>query len=141
MGGADGGINDFVWSTKMRYSGTTTERLDRIERGVKAILNNVGSLFKGEVIIMTQLTDTLDEIEKNAEADRDADAAAKNLIVKLGKMIVDATAGGATPEAIGRLKAIGQGMVDRAADLSAAVVAGTPAEEPPTGGSTGNFPA
>lgn len=141
MGGTDGGISDFVWSTKMRYSGTTTERLDRIERGVKAILNNVGSLFKGEVIIMTQLSDALDEIEKNAEADRDADAAAKNLIVKLGKMITDATAGAPTAENFAKLKAIGQGMVDRAADLSAAVVAGTPAEEPPTGGSTGNFPA
>lgn len=124
----------------MRYKGTTNERLDRIERVVREIRSNQGSLFEGELIIMTQLTDALDEMERNAEADRNADAAAKALILRLGKMITDGASGAPSPEAFARLKAIGQGMVDRAADLSAAVVAGTPAEAPTTGGSTGGIP-
>lgn len=117
---------------------TTNEEVLKYFKGIKQDLRKLdyklNLLYQGDSIIMTQLTDALDEIEKNAEADRDADAAAKNLIVKLGKMIVDATAGGVNSESIARLKAIGQGMVDRAADLSAAVVAGTPAD---TGASLG----
>lgn len=113
-----------------------------IKQGLRDIDAKLNLLFQGDSIIMTQLTDALDEIEKNAEADRNADSAAKALIVKLGKMITDGASGAPSPEAFARLKAIGQGMMDRAADLSAAVVAGTPAEtlpaDPPVGGqSTG----
>lgn len=128
---------------------TTNDEVLKFFRGIKQDLRDIDAklnlLFQGDSIIMTQLTDALDEIEKNAEADRSADSAAKALIVKLGKMITDGASGAPTPEAFLRLKAIGQGMVDRAADLSAAVVAGTPAETPPadppvggqsTGGST-----
>lgn len=132
----------------MRYKGTTIERLDRIERVVREnksrqhmLLDNQNTLFEGEEIIMTQLSDALDEMERNAEADRDADAAAKALIIKLGTMITNATSGAPTADNFAKLRAIGQGMVDRAADLSAAVVAGTPAEEPGGGGqSAGGIP-
>lgn len=115
----------------MKYKGTTTTRLDRIEHMVRGMLGNQNVLFEIGEYTMTQLSDALDEMERNAEADRDADAAAKALIVKLGELIVKGAAGAPTPENFAKLKAIGQGMVDRAADLSAAVVAGTPAEEPP----------
>lgn len=125
---------------KLKFKGTMVQRLDRIEHAVMEFLDNQEVLIEGEEIIMTQLSDALDEIESNAEADRNADAAAKALILKLGKMITDGASGAPTPEAFARLKAIGQGMVDRAADLSAAVVAGTPAESPSTGGSTGGIP-
>lgn len=126
---------------KLKFKGTMTQRLDRIERAVGELKYNQNTLFEGEEIIMTQLSDALDQIEQNAEADRNADAAAKALILKLGQMIKDGASGAPTAENFAKLKAIGQGMVDRAADLSAAVVAGTPAEAPGDGGqSAGGIP-
>ncbi len=115
-------------------SATNGQKLDALLRGQRSMMTAQEYIMEIGEETMSELTDALDMIEQNAEADRSADSAAKALIIKLGKMIVDATAGGANPESIARLKAIGQGMVDRAADLSAAVVAGTPAE---TGGEGG----
>lgn len=127
----------------MRYKGTTTTRLDRIEHLVREMRSNQDVLYEIGEFTMSQLSDALDQIEANAEADRNADSAAKALILKLGQMIKDGASGAPTAENFAKLKAIGQGMLDRAKDLSDAVVAGTPAEEPPVEppASTGGIPA
>jgi hypothetical protein len=142
----------------MRYKGTTTERLDRIERVVRetrsnqsVLLDNQNTLFEGELEIMSQLTDALDFAESKAADDANADHAAMELIKKLGQLVIDSAQGGTDPALVARVKAIGEGMKSRADALAAAVVAGTPAEvpvpepapvppEPPAGGeSTGGI--
>lgn len=114
----------------MRYKGTTTERLDRIERVVRDTKSRQNTLFEGELEIMSQLTDALDFAEQTAAADADADNAAMMLIARLGQLVIDATAGGNDPALVARVRAIGEGMKSRADALAAAVVAGSPAAVP-----------
>lgn len=110
--------------------------LKLIKRQLQTIVDM--SAFNSEIglEIMSQLDDAMVEIEAAAEADTSADNAAKTMLVKLSDMLKAALAGGGDTAAVtGRIRAIADGIKSRAASLSEAVVANTPAEE--GGGSTG----
>lgn len=116
------------------------ERLVHMDRKLDFLCEQNRSSFKLEKSIMSKLTDALDFAEQTAMEDAAADNAAKELLVSLSKMIADLKEGVADPAAIARIEALAQGVRDRAASLSAAVVANTqmPQNPPPdTGGSTG----
>lgn len=113
------------------------DRLTRIEGKLDSLRDQTRSSFKLEKHIMSKLTDALDFAEQTAAEDAAADNAAKGLLENLSKMIADLKEGVVDPAAIARIEALAQGVRDRAAALSAAVVANTPAAEPPVGGSTG----
>ena len=83
---------------------------------------------------MSKLTDALDFAEQTAAEDTAADNAAKVLLENLSKMIAELKQGVADPAAIARIEALAQGVRDRAASLSAAVVANTPVATGSTGG-------
>lgn len=120
------------------YEGTTTQRLDRIEQlveeileGLQTLIDNQHTLYEGEEIIMSKLTDALDFAEAAAAENASAHDAAMGLFEKFGQMVIDAAAGGNDPALVARVEAIGNGMKSRAEALAAAVVAGTPVAEEP----------
>lgn len=105
-----------------------------IERSYQGIMTSVDEL--GE-IVMSELSDALDFAEQTAAEDASADNSAKALLITLSDMVKALGNGVNDPALVARIKALGDGIRARAADLSAAVVANTPAATPPTGGSMG----
>lgn len=79
-----------------------------------------------EYIIMSQLTDALDQAEAAAAANSAADDSAEALLINLAKMIADLKASGTDPATVARITALSTALSDRAGRLAAAVVAGTP---------------
>jgi len=81
---------------------------------------------------MTAYDIALDQAEAAAKANGDAADAAEALFVALAKMIEDLKVeGNIDPAVVARIEALASGLNARAAQLAAAVVAGTPAEAPP----------
>lgn len=84
-------------------------------------------IINQEFFIMSQLTDALDQAEAAAAANSAADDAAEALLISLAKMIADLKASGTDPATVARITALSNALTSRAAQLGAAVVAGTPA--------------
>lgn len=77
--------------------------------------------------IMTAMDDALTQAEAAAKQNSDADDAAEQLLVSIAKMVADLKAAGTDPATLARITALSTALTDRAARLSAAVVANTPA--------------
>lgn len=102
------------------------DHIIRIEAKLDAIF---GQAAENQEIIMTALSDALDLAEANAAKETDAEAAIEALLTDVVQQLKDASEG-ASPAIVARVAAVAQGIADRAARLSAAVVAGTPAAPP-----------
>jgi hypothetical protein len=120
----------------MNYN-TLIKALSRIEGKLDSLITNSRNLFKGELIIMSQLTDALDFAEAAATEDASADESAKGLLIALSEMVAKLKDGSTDPATVARITALASGIKERAGSLAAAVVANTPAEE---GGSAGAIP-
>lgn len=77
--------------------------------------------------IMSAITDSLDAAEAAAKANSDADDAAEALLVSISKAIADLKTNSTDPATVARITALATALHDRAAKLSAAVLANTPA--------------
>jgi hypothetical protein len=84
-------------------------------------------ILQREEYIMSQLTDALDQAEAAAKANSDADDAAEKLLLAIAKQIADLKAAGTDPATVARIVVLSDALKARAGQLSAAVVAGTPA--------------
>ncbi len=80
---------------------------------------------------MAAIDDVLAQAEAAARANSEADDAAEALLIAISKMIADLKAAGTDPATIARIQALADALNARAAQLAAAVVANTPAVEPP----------
>lgn len=76
---------------------------------------------------MSAVTDALDQAEAAAKANSEADDAAEKLLVSIAQMVKDLQAASTDPATITRIKALSDALTARAGQLSAAVVANTPA--------------
>lgn len=83
-----------------------------------------------EDAIMSLETDALDQAEAAAAANSAADDAAEALLVKIAALIADLKNNQTDPATVARINALSTALNARAAQLSAAVVAGTPAAPP-----------
>lgn len=113
-----------------------------IELGARqgVIIHALIKMIGAEGIIMGQLDDALAKIEQSARDNQNADDAAEQLILNLGKMVADLKGNQTDPDTLKRIDALSNQLTQRAAQLSAAVVAGTqsapepkPAEQQPAG--------
>lgn len=84
-------------------------------------------ILEKEDYIMSAIDDALTQAEAAAKSNSDADDAAEALLVSISKMIADLKAAGTDPATLARITALSTALSSRAAQLSAAVVAGTPA--------------
>ncbi len=109
----------------------TNTTLKRIERKLDLALTLLLQVRQGEGIIMSAIDDVLAQAEAAARANSEADDAAEALLVAISKMIADLKATGTDPATIARIQALADALNARAAQLAAAVVANTPAVEPP----------
>lgn len=108
----------------IELSPEVSARLDAFDRKLDLILQK-------ENIIMSALEDQLAQAEAAAKANSDADDAAEALLVAISKMIADLKAAGTDPATLARITALSTALSSRAAKLSAAVVANTPAAPSP----------
>lgn len=97
-----------------------TDRLNVINRKLDLVLRK-------EDIIMSMETDALDQAEAAAAANSAADDSAEQLLITLSGMVADLKTHTTDPVVSQRITALATAINDRAAKLSAAVVAGTPA--------------
>lgn len=95
-------------------------RLDAISRKLDLILQK-------ESAIMAAIDDVLAQAEAAAKQNSDADDAAEQLLISLAKMIADLKTQGTDSATLARITALSTALTNRAAQLSAAVVANTPA--------------
>lgn len=77
--------------------------------------------------IMTAESDALDQAEAAAKANSDADDAAEQLLTTIAAMVADLKNHQSDPATAARITALSDAINQRAAKLSAAVVANTPA--------------
>jgi len=77
--------------------------------------------------IMSAIDDVLAQAEAAAQENSDAEDAAMSLLVALAKAIADLKAAGTDPATLARIQALSDTLKAKAAQLAAAVVAGTPA--------------
>lgn len=87
----------------------------------------LGLIIYKENEIMSALDDQLTQAEAAAKANADADDAAEKLLLQLAQMITDLKTNGTDPATLARITALSTALTNRASQLSAAVVAGTPA--------------
>lgn len=92
-----------------------------------ALRDMLGIIIGNEEIIMAAIDDALAQAEAAAKANSDADDAAEALLITISKMIADLKAAGTDPATLARIQALSTALSGRAAQLSAAVVANTPA--------------
>ena len=97
-----------------------TDRLDVILKKLNLILHK-------EDHIMSVVTDALDQAEAAATANASADDSAEKLLVALSQQIADLKTNTTDPATVARISALATAINSRAAQLAAAVVAGTPA--------------
>lgn len=95
-------------------------RLDALDAKIDLILHK-------EDIIMSLETDALDQAEAAAKANSDADDSAEQLLITLSKMVADLKNSTTDSAVVARITALASAISGRASQLSAAVVAGTPA--------------
>lgn len=84
-------------------------------------------VLEREELIMSALDDALAQAEAAAKANSDADDSAEQLLISISKMIADLKAAGTDPATLARINALSTALTTRASQLSAAVVANTPA--------------
>jgi len=94
-------------------------QLDRIERLLHVLLANQGVIIQGEGIIMAELDDLTAQVAKNTDLEESAAVLINGIAAKLAAAIA-----AGNPAALTALQA---SLVKSADDLSAAVVANTPA--------------
>src|SRR5512141_2252774 len=94
---------------------------------VAPIMQQLGLIIEKENNIMSALTDALDQAEAAAKANSDADDAAEALLTTIAAMVNDLKNSQTDPATVDRITALAGALNDRAARLSAAVVANTPA--------------
>jgi|SRR5882724_4496630 len=87
-------------------------------------------VLQKETQIMSAQTDALDQAEAAAKANSDADDSAEALLLKLVDMYNQAAANSSDPAVTDRINALSTAITNRSSRLSAAVVAGTPAQNP-----------
>ena len=80
---------------------------------------------------MSELTDALDRAEAAAKANSDADDAVESLLTTLAQQIAALQTSQTDPATVTRITALADAINNRASQLSAAVVAGTPAAPSP----------
>lgn len=102
-------------------------KLDLILERQDAIHRMLHVVIKKEDLIMSAMTDALDQAEAAAKSNSDADDAAEKLLLALAVQIADLKAGQTDPAAIARITALSDAVRARAGQLATAVVAGTPA--------------
>lgn len=90
------------------------------------LLSKIGVVLQKEDQIMSQQSDALDQAEAAAAANAAADSSAEALLVTLSQMIGNLVSSQTDPATIARINALATALNDRAAQLSAAVVANTP---------------
>lgn len=98
-------------------------RLDVLNRKLDLIIQK-------ENVIMTAIDDALTQAEAAAKSNSDAEDAVQALLTTLSKQISDLKAAGTDPATVTRITALSDSLTARAAALSAAVVANTPAATP-----------
>lgn len=76
---------------------------------------------------MTAIDDALTQAEAAAKSNSDAEDAVQTLLTTLSKQIADLKTAGTDPATVARITALSDSINARAAGLSAAVVANTPA--------------
>lgn len=108
---------------------SNSQLLDHLKRIERMLVTVLRVQVENQEIIMTELTDALDLAEANAAKETDAETAIEALLTDVVKQLQEASAG-ASPAVIARVNAVAQGIADRAARLSAAVVANTPTAPP-----------
>ncbi len=109
----------------MRLSaGEIYARLARIEHNQHVIMR-VLLRTEGEVIMAYEAE--LAAAEAAAQANKDAEDSAEGLFTKLAEIIAALKAGSTDPATAARIQSLADALTARAAQLSAAVVANTPA--------------
>jgi hexokinase len=98
---------------------------------VDKILSQLGLIIEKENQIMTAQTDALDQAEAAVASQDKADASAETLLLQLVALYNDAVLASTDPAVTQRINALGSAVTARAARLSAAVVANTPAAATP----------
>lgn len=99
------------------------QQFDAIRHQLNRIEWKIDALHQIEEDIMSAIEDELTKAEAAAKANSDADDAAEALLVKISQMIADLKAAGTDPATLTRIDALATALNDRAAKLSAAVVA------------------
>lgn len=99
----------------------------QIESLLREVLQKLDLVLSNQEIIMAQIDDELAAAEAAAKANSDADDAAEALLVTISKMVADLKANATDPATITRIQALSAAISSRASQLSAAVVANTPA--------------
>jgi len=87
-------------------------------------------IVQGELKIMSQLTDALDQAETAAAANSAADDAAEQLLIALSAAIADLKTQTTDPATIARINTLATTIKERAERLGVAVAANTPAAPP-----------
>ena len=100
---------------------------DAVLSRLEALADKMDRILTKELATMSALTDALDAAEATAKANSDADDAAEKLLTTLAGLIADLKTQVTDPAQIARITALSTALSSRAAQLSAAVVAGTPA--------------
>lgn len=96
-------------------------------RRLDVISQKLGLVIYNEELIMSAQDDALTAAEAAARQNSDAEDAAEKLLLKLVQMINDLKANNADPAIVARITALSTALQSRAAQLSEAVVANTPA--------------
>lgn len=94
---------------------------------IDAIRSRLELILKKETQIMSAITDALDQAEAAAQANSAADDAAEALLKTIAQMVADLKANSTDPATVTRITALADALKARAAQLSDAVVANTPA--------------
>lgn len=92
----------------------------------------LGLIIRKEDLIMSAQSDALDQAEAAAAADQAADSSAMALLTTLSTLIAGLVDNQTDPATVTRINALAAGINERAAALSAAVIANTPASPPPS---------
>ena len=106
---------------------------EKLDEKMDLVLKDMGLILQRELKIMSQLTDALDAAEAAAKANSDADDSAEKLVLDLTALISTLKSTGTDPATVQRIDALTTALRARAAQLGAAVAAGTAAEGGPAG--------
>jgi hexokinase len=91
------------------------------------LMRRIGVVIEKENQIMSAQTDALDQAEAAAASNSQAADSAEALLLTLAAMITDLRANTTDPATVTRIDALASALNNRASQLAAAVVAGTPA--------------
>lgn len=106
----------------MNYSGTTKERLDRIETAISILTAETGKLIMAAADLQAEIV----TLQANVAADTSAETSAITLLNGLSAMIAALKAGVTDPTQLAAIDTLSKTVSSNAAALAAAVVANTP---------------